>query len=236
MALPKINDVPKYDLIIPSTKAQIKFRPFLVKEQKILLMAMETQDNNQILNSITDTIESCIVSPIDIKSLTSFDVEYIFINIRAKSVGEKSNLAIACDQCEKSSPVQINLEDIKIDMPKTPMSIKLNDQYTIKLRYPKYYAMIHNEDLKTTDTITEALYQMVIACLDSLQSEDDNIKFDDESREEVSTFLESLTSSQFDELMSFVQNLPKLSHKVEFNCVHCKHHNTITLQGIQDFF
>lgn len=236
MALPKINDVPKYDLTIPSTKAQIKFRPFLTKEQKVLLMAMETQDQKQILNAITDTIEACITTPIDIKNLTSFDVEYIFTQIRAKSVGEKSNITISCRECEKSTPVQINLEDIKIDVPKTTMSVRLNDKFVVKLRYPKYQAITSNDQLQNADTLTEALYHIVIACLDSLQSDEENIKFDDEPIEEVTTFLESLTSHQFNELMAFVQSIPKLSHKVEFDCDHCKHHNTITLEGIQDFF
>lgn len=236
MALPKINDVPKYDLTIPSTKAQIKFRPFLTKEQKVLLMAMETQDQKQILNAITDTIEACIVSQVDIKNLTSFDVEYIFTQIRAKSVGEKSNIAINCGECEKSTPVQINLEDIKIDVPKSNMSVRLNDKFVIKLRYPKYQSMTMNEELQNADTMTEVLYHIVIACLDSLQSDEENIKFDDEPIEEVTTFLESLTSQQFEELMIFVKNIPKLTHKVEFDCAHCKHHNTITLEGIQDFF
>jgi len=236
MALPKINDVPKYDLTIPSTKAQIKFRPFLTKEQKVLLMAVETQDQKQILNAIVDTIQSCIVSPFDVKTLTTFDVEYIFTQIRAKSVGEKSNVSVKCAECEKSTPVQINLEEVNVDVPKVNMSMKLNDKYTIKLRYPKYQAMMLNEDLQDADTMTETLYHVVTACLDSLQSEEENIKFDDEPAKEVETFLGSLTSQQFNELMLFVQELPRLSHNVEFNCVHCKHHNTIKLQGIQDFF
>lgn len=199
-------------------------------------MAMETQDQKQILNAITDTIEACITTPIDIKNLTSFDVEYIFTQIRAKSVGEKSNIAINCSECEKSTPIQINLEDIKIDVPKTNMSLRLNDKFVIKLRYPKYQTVLRNEKLQQADTITETLYHVVTACLDSLQSDTDNIKFDDEPEEEVATFLESLTSQQFNELMTFVQTMPKLTHKVEFDCVHCKHHNTTTLQGIQDFF
>ena len=236
MTLPTINDVPKYDLTIPSTKAQIKFRPFLTKEQKVLLMAMETQDQKQILNAITDTIKACVVSPVDIKTLTSFDVEYIFTQIRAKSVGEKSNVAITCIECDKATPVQINLEDIKINVPKTNMSIRLNDRFVIKLRYPKYQTILNNEKLQQADTITETLYHVVMACLDSLQSDEENIKFDDEPEEDVATFLESLTSQQFNELMSFVQEMPKLSHTVEFDCVHCNHHNTTTLQGIQDFF
>ncbi len=236
MALPKINNVPKYDLTIPSTKTQIKFRPFLAKEQKVLLMAMETQDQTQILNAITDTIEACIVSPIDIKTLTSFDVEYVFTQIRAKSVGEKSNIAIICSECEKSTQVQINLEDIKINVPKTAGIIQLNDQYVLKMRYPRYYSMLQNKDLHVADSMTEAMYHIMVACLDSLQSDNDNIKFDDEPAEDVATFLDSLTPQQFNDIVEFIQGIPKLSHKVEFDCMHCNHHNTVTLEGIQDFF
>lgn len=236
MALPKFNDVPKYNLTVPSTKTQMMFRPFLTKEQKVLLMAMETQDRKQILNAITDTIEACILSPISVKTLTSFDVEYIFTQIRAKSVGERSTVIIACAECEKTTPVDINLEEISIDVPATKLTVKLNDQFTIKLRYPRHHTMLHNEAIHDADSITETLYHVVIACLDSLQTEDENIMFDDEPLEEVNTFLESLPSQQFNEIVKFVQTLPKLSHTVNFDCVECGHHNTITLQGIQDFF
>ena len=236
MALPKINDVPKYELVIPSTKQSVKFRPFLVKEQKVLLMAMESQDPKQIVNAITDTIKVCLLSDTDFNRLTSFDVEYLFIQIRAKSVGERSNLSLLCQECEKSTEVVVDLEKIFVDVPKTSMSIKLNDQYTLKLRYPTYTSMLQNDIMTQTKSTTEMIYQLIIACLDSLQSQENNIKFDDESREEVTKFLEGLTSQQFDQLVTFVQNSPKLKHKINFECKHCKHPNTITLEGIQDFF
>ena len=236
MALPKINDVPKYDLVIPSTKQSVKFRPFFVKEQKVLLMAMESQDQKQIINSITDTIRSCLLSEVDLKKLTAFDLEYLFVHIRAKSVGERSNLSLLCQSCNEPTPITINLEDITIDVPKTSMIIKLNDQYNLKLKYPTHTAIMQNEALQGTRSATEAIYETIITCLDSLQSQELNIKFDEEPREEVSRFLEALTSQQFDQLAMFVQNIPKLTHKVSFDCDHCKHHNDITLQGIRDFF
>ena len=236
MALPKINDVPKYELVIPSTKQSVKFRPFLVKEQKVLLMAMESQDPKQIVNAITDTIKVCLLSDTDFNRLTSFDVEYLFIQIRAKSVGERSNLSLLCQECEKSTEVVVDLEKIVVDVPKTSMSVKLNDQYNLKLRYPTYTSMLQNDIMTQTKSTTEMIYQLIIACLDSLQSQENNIKFDDEPREEVTKFLEGLTSQQFDQLVTFVQNSPKLKHKINFECKHCKHPNTITLEGIQDFF
>ena len=236
MALPKINDVPKYELVIPSTKQSVKFRPFLVKEQKVLLMAMESQDPKQVVNAITDTIKVCLLSDTDFNRLTAFDVEYLFIQIRSKSVGERSNISLLCQECEKSTEVVVDLEKIVVDVPKTAMSVKLNDQYNLKLRYPTYTSMLQNDIMNQTKSTTEMIYQLIIACLDSLQSQDDNIKFDDEPREEVAKFLEGLTSQQFDQLVTFVQNIPKLTHKINFDCKHCKHPNTITLEGIQDFF
>jgi len=236
MALPKINDVPKYELVIPSTKQAVKFRPFLVKEQKVLLMAMESQDSKQIVNAITDTIKVCLLSDTDFNKLTSFDVEYLFIQIRAKSVGERSNISLLCQQCDESTEVVVNLEKIVVDVPKTAMSVKLNDQYTLKLRYPTYTSMLQNEIISQAKSATEMIYQLIVVCLDSLQSQEINIKFDDEPRDEVTKFLEGLTSQQFDQLVSFVQNSPKLTHTINFDCKHCKHPNTVTLEGIQDFF
>lgn len=236
MALPKINDVPKYDLVIPSTKQAVKFRPFFVKEQKVLLMAMESQDQKQIVNAITDTIKSCVLTEIDVNKLTPFDIEYLFIQIRSKSVGERANLLLKCEKCDEQTPVVINLDDIIVDVPKTSTAIKLNDQYTLKLKYPTHFDIMQNDVLQQTKSATEAIYQTIITCLESLQSQEVNIKFSDEPREEVAKFLESLTSSQFDQIAKFVQSIPKLTHKASFDCAHCKHHNEVTLQGIRDFF
>lgn len=236
MALPKINDVPKYDLIIPSTKAEIKFKPFLTKEQKILLMAMETQDNRQILNAIIDTIQSCVLSPIDVKTLSSFDIEYIFTQIRAKSVGEKSRILLACSGCDEQNEIEVDLEKVVVDVPKATLVVKLNDTYSLKLRYPKYQSILQNDSIQQSGSVTEVVYQTIIECLDSLQSDSENIKFDDETEENIAEFLGSLTNKQFSMLAEFVQNLPRMSHTVEFDCKHCKHHNSIKLQGIRDFF
>jgi hypothetical protein len=236
MALPKINDVPKYDLVIPSTKQSVKFRPFFVKEQKVLLMAMESQDQKQIVNAITDTIKSCLQTEIDFNRLTAFDLEYLFVQIRAKSVGERSNLSLKCQECDDLTSVVIDLEKITVNVPKTILAIKLNDTFTLKLRYPTHSAIMQNDALQDAKSATELLYQTIISCLDSLQSQNDNIKFDDEPRDEVAKFLEALTTPQFDQIASFVQSIPKLTHTVSFDCNHCKHHNDITLQGIRDFF
>ena len=235
MALPKINEFPSYELVIPSTKQPINFRPFLVKEQKILLMALETQDEKQILKAIVDTIEACATDPIDTGKLATFDVEYIFTQIRAKSVGETANIAISCSQCDGQTEVRVPLEDIKITLNGDNM-IKLNDHYTIQLKYPTYEGILLSPEGKEGDHLADAIYELVILCLDKLHTEDELISFSDESREGIEEFLDSLNTTQFDMIMKFVNNLPKLSHEIHFDCSNCGFPNKAKLQGIQDFF
>ena len=127
MALPKINELPSYELVIPSTQQKIEYRPFLVKEQKILMMALETQDEKTILKSIVDTINSCVATKIDSSSLATFDIEYIFTQIRGKSVGEKAKVNLKCGKCEKDTEVEIPLDQIKIDLSNVDKKIKLNE-------------------------------------------------------------------------------------------------------------
>ena len=142
MALPKLNDSPKYELVIPSTQKAVRFRPYLVKEEKVLMMAMESQDEAQVLGAITDTIAACVDDNIKISKLTTFDVEYMFIQIRAKSVGESIELNMACKECEHQTAVSVKLDDVKIDVPKVSNMIELSDQISIEMRWPTYTAML----------------------------------------------------------------------------------------------
>jgi phage FluMu protein Com len=234
MALPKLNDVPKYELTIPSTDKKVYFRPFLVKEQKVLMMALETQDDKQILKSITDTIEACLEDDINVNTLATFDVEYMFTQIRAKSVGETTDIMISCKNCETNNKINIKLDEIKIEVNKEDQTIELNDTFTVKMRYPKYASMLNQESADTS--VTKILYDLVMTCLDELRTEEEIIKFDDEPEREVQSFIESLTTDQFDKLLAFVNGLPSLKHDVEFKCTHCKEDNQLTLQGLADFF
>lgn len=234
MALPKINNVPKYTLTIPSSKKQITFRPFLVKEQKVLLIALESQDEDMILKATIDMIESCVEDPINVSKLSTFDVEYIFTQIRAKSVGEKSKVNIACRKCNEFNEVEIDLEQITIDIPSKNNEIALNEHYTVVMKYPSY------SDAMTwkikRGTITSTLYESVLMSLDKLKGPDDIVTFADESEQEIQEFLESLTTEQFDKLVTFVNNTPTLKHDVKFTCQHCGEKNNKKLQGLQDFF
>jgi hypothetical protein len=236
MALPRINALPKYKIEIPSTGEQYDYRPFLTKEQKVLLIALETQDEKQILSAITNTIEACVEN-INMNKLTTFDVEYIFTQIRSKSVGEKSHIGIKCTNCEHTNEVTVNVEEIKIEVPdKKSSMIRLNDEYTLKMKFPNYVHMLNNDRLKNSESATGMLIELIIGCLDSLKSEDENINFKDEPIEEVEAFVDSLTSDQFNAIMDFVNTIPKLKHKVEFVCESCGTENSRELVGINDFF
>lgn len=237
MPLPVINEFPTYDLVIPSTKQKIKYRPFLVKEQKILLMALETKDPDQALSAITGAIQACVISPIKIESLTTFDVEYLFLQLRAKSVGERANITILCGECKTPNTLTVVLDEVKIEVPATQkMTVKINDKYTLKLRYPKYNFLLHGDTLKNDTSMTAALYEQVLACLDSLMTDDEVIKFDDEPQEDVEAFVARLNTDKFQQILNFVVAMPKLQHPADFKCTSCGHENKYTLQGISDFF
>jgi hypothetical protein len=233
MALPKLNDVPSYDMVIPSTGEQVTFRPFLVKEQKVLLMALETQDNKQILKAIIDTIDACVEENINARTLATFDLEYMFTQIRAKSVGETSDVLLSCGECEHQNKVTVNVNEITVDVSGIEKDVKISDAYTIRLRYPRYELMT---EVNAEDTAADNMVKMIIGCLDKLLTEDEIISFDDETEDEVKAFVDNLTASQLQSVMEFINSIPALEHEVEFDCEECETKNQITLKGIADFF
>ena len=235
MALPKINDIPKYNLTIPSTGQEVTFKPFLVKEQKILLIALESGDDTQILRSIIDTVTSCILDKINVEKLATFDLEYIFTQIRSKSAGESTKLNLLCSKCEETTPTVVNLEEISINVDIKDKVIELNDKFTLIMRYPNYKGVLLNMNGDDA-SVTNAIFEMIVMCLDELRTEEEIIKFDDETRESIDAFIGGLTASQIESVMNFVDTLPKLEHDITFNCIHCNTVNEIKLQGLQDFF
>lgn len=235
MALPKINDVPKYTVKIPSTNKLIHYRPFLVKEQKILLIALESQDEKNILKATIDTLKACIDENIDFYSLATFDIEYLFTKIRAKSVGESSEVMLTCESCNEQTPVKINIDKIEIETKSNNKVIALTDKAKLIMKYPSYLTLTNIDTGKQT-TAVDVLYNLILSCLDVLQVEDEQFKIGEETVEEQQKFLESLNSDQFKKISDFVNNMPRLKHDIEFKCRHCNHDNKITLQGINDFF
>ena len=231
MALPRLNDVPKYTLKIPSTNKEITYRPFLVKEQKVLLMALESQDDKQILQAVLDTIEACVLDKINATNLALFDLEYVFLKIRSVSVGEGAEVTIKCQKCENPVKTKIDLNSITFDkMPEN--RIKINDKYTIQMMYPTFNTTISGV---SNSTLAEQVYISAIGCLDKLLTNDEVIDFKDETEEEKKAFLESLTALQFESIIEFVNNLPRLRKEVEYKCEECNTINKTTLEGLQDF-
>lgn len=232
MALPKLNDLPSYSLVIPSSKRQVNFRPFLVKEQKILLLAMESQEEKQILQAVSDTLRSCIEDEITDRELATFDIEYMFTQIRAKSVGETTNLNLTCSKCEEVNEVNVNLSEINIKL-NDSNEIKLNDQYSLLMRYPSYYDVIDAADDKSS--VTDEIMKLCKLCLDKILTEEEQISVVEESEEEIQQFLDSLTTEQFDKVVNFVMNLPKLTKDVSYDCSSCGEKNNIRVEGLQNF-
>lgn len=239
MALPKINDSPIYNMEIPSTQKSITFRPFLVKEQKILLIAMESQDEAQILSAILNTIASCVQETISVTDLTVFDIEYMFLQLRAKSVGENAELGIECPTCKEVCSTTINLESLKLGTIPNPPQIKINDQYTLQLRYPRYSEVLSKmKGLKGKDGSSIALQLEILtqSCMDTLLTEEERIDFADETPEEINSFLDNLPTDIFDNLIAFAQDLPTLKEDVNFHCDKCNTDHTKKLEGLVDFF
>lgn len=238
MALPKLkNDRPIYEMVIPSTKETVKYRPFLVKEQKSMLVAFESQDMKQILDAMLVSIESCIPG-VNVNKLATFDVDYMFTQIRSKSVGETSTVLYACTECNEQNEVKIDLRDVNIEDKKITKSlIEINDDISVQMKYPTYDDMMAANIFSGENTsATGMLMESVKTCMYSVQTKDENIVLAHESKDEVENFINSLTNQQLEKITDFVENLPTLAHNIDFECVKCKHVNKVELKGLQDFF
>jgi len=234
MALPIITS-PRYSLTVPSTQKTIEFRPFLVKEEKILLIAQESSDNTEIIQAMKNIISACTFNKVDPETLSVLDLEYIFLKLRSKSVGEIATINCKCTKCKKFTQTSINLEDIKIDNdPKKSKIIMLTDKIGLNMRYIQVKDMnvLMNDKSEKTDMITD----IVIASIASIFDDVGVYLSEQTSREEMETFINSLNRTQMSLIETFIAEAPKLSHVVKFVCSSCKEKNSITLIGAQSFF
>lgn len=237
MALPRLNDNPQYELTIPSSGEKVRYRPFLVKEQKNLLIAYESQDRKQILSAMLNTIEACVVETLNLKKLATFDIDYVFTQIRSKSVGETSDIMVNCSECGHENEHQIKLDTIKVPIEKKEMVIKITPDLSVRMKYPNYDFFLKSETLLSEESSqSDILLALVVACLESVETEDERIDLSDETNEEILGFLESLTTEQFDKIGAFTLNMPAMEHDIEFDCIACQYHNVRKLKGLQDFF
>ena len=232
MALPKL-DTPKYQLTLPSTGEKIEYRPFLVKEQKIILMAQESQDENQILNAVGDLVNSCTFGIIDAKKSPTFDIEYIFLKIRSRSVGETTSINVVCPDDNKTQvPVKINLDEIELLTNKDhKTNIQLTDKFTLNFRYP---LMSDLYGIDASDT-TETSFALINKCVTSIQYGDEIYNRVDMTDAELNDFLEQMNSKQFAEVMDFFNGMPKLRHIIKVTNPKTKVQSEVVLEGLQSF-
>ncbi len=234
MALPKLNDSPKYEMVIPSLKQTVRYRPYLVKEEKVLLMAFESNDSSQAMNAIIDTILVCIDEDVKRETLTTFDVEYMFTQIRSKSVGETSKVNVKCEKCETLNAVTINLAEVELDTPESVNNeIQLTPEVSIELSYPSADSLI-NIDKEATNA--EKILATIVASIDVIKTEEERVSTKDVTKQEVEEFVDGMTGEQFSNLAEYVKNIPTLKENVEFVCENCGHNNSRELVGFTDFF
>jgi hypothetical protein len=235
MALPKLNDQPKFEITVPSTKEMHRFRPFLVKEEKVLLIALESNDQRQMLNAIADTVDACSNGSVKVNELTTYDIEYLFTQLRGKSVGETTKLQMICKECEETTEAVINLDDIKMTGGTTSPLIEISPNISVELSYPAYVNMM-NDDTIMGDDASAATFAMIRSCIKAVLTDDERIDMKDEDPKEVDEFIESMNSAQFQKIREFIDDMPAMKHNVEFTCDHCKHENKTVLEGMQAFF
>ena len=238
MPLPTIS-TPTYELVLPSSNRKIKFRPFLVKEEKILILAMESQDTKQIANAVKNVITHCILTKgIKVDKLSTFDIEYLFLNISGKSVGEDIEVMVTCpDDGKTQVPALINIDSIKIQKSDDhDRDIKLDEQYTIRMRYPSLNEFIKNNFATTTEMNVDDTFDLIASCIDQVYSEEESWASADCTKKELSTFLEQLDSKQFKAIEKFFETMPKLSHTVKVTNPNTKKECEIVLEGLQNFF
>ena len=238
MPLPTIS-TPTYELVLPSSNRKIKFRPFLVKEEKILILAMESQDTKQIANAVKNVITHCILTKgIKVEKLSTFDIEYLFLNIRGKSVGEDIEVMVTCpDDGKTQVPALINIDTIKVQKSDDhEKDIKLDDQYTLRMRYPSLNEFIKNNFATATEMNVDDTFDLIASCIDQVYSEEESWASADCTKKELSNFLEQLDSKQFKAIEKFFETMPKLSHTVKVTNPKTKVKNEIVLEGLASFF
>ena len=235
MALPKINEHLNFVMTIPSLGKQVKYRPYLVQEEKVLLQAFESKDPSTCLQAMTDTL-SATIDPregIDVAKLATFDVEYMFTQVRAKSVGEVSTILINCKKCEEQNEYQIDLDELEVEVPVGQNIREVTDNIRVEMRYPSYDVMLKQE--KEGDEFEKAL-DVVTHCMVAIHTGEERIDCADESKEDLLDFVSSMTAAQLKNVTSFIEDMPALKHNAEFLCQHCTEKNELELKGLSDFF
>ena len=238
MPLPKIA-TPTYELELPSTGATVKYRPFLVKEEKVLVIALESEDNKQITNAIKAVLKSCILSKgIKVEDLPTFDIEYLFLNIRGKSVGEDLDVNIICPDDNKTQvPVTIALDEIEVQKDDNHTNkIKVDDSIMMEMKYPSLEQFIKNNFDFNDKNVMEQSFELISTCIDKIYTEDEVWAAADCTKKEMKDFLEQMNSNQFKENEKIFETMPKLSHSISVTNPKTKVKSDVVLEGLASFF
>ena len=239
MPLPKIN-TPTYELVVPSTGKKIKYRPFLVREEKILILALESEDTAQITNAVVEILSECILTKgVDVTKLATFDIEYLFLNVRSKSVGETVEVNLTCPDDDKTSvEMEINIDSIKVQKTRGHKNIvKLDDQYSMKLKYPSFDQFIEsNFDTAEDVSDVDKSLNMITNSIEMIYDEEESWDASDSTKKELEEFIEQLNSKQFKAIEKFFETMPKLSHKVKITNPTTGVESEVVLEGLASFF
>ncbi len=239
MPLPKIS-TPTYELEIPSTGKKIKYRPFLVREEKILIMALESEDMKQITDAIVQILGDCILTRgVKVVDLATFDIEYLFLNVRAKSVGEVIELKVVCqDDGETEVDVELDVDSIKVKKEKNHKNIiKLDDSLSMKMKYPSLTQFVDNNfDYKQEDTSVDKSLEMITSCIEMIYNDEECWSTADSTKQEMEEFVEQMNTKQFKEIEEFFSTMPKLSHTIAVKNPKTKKTSEIVLEGLASFF
>ena len=238
MPLPKIT-TPTYELVLPSTGKNVKYRPFLVKEEKVLVIALESEDNKQITNAIKAVLKSCVLTKgIKVETLPTFDIEYLFLNIRGKSVGEELDVTLICpDDGETEVSVQIDLDDIQVEKSEEHTNkIKLDKNLMMEMRYPSLEQFIKSNFDFNDENQMDQSFQLIATCIDKIYSDEEVWATADCTKKEVNEFLESMNSAQFKEIEKFFETMPKLKHDIKVLNPKTGVESDVVLEGLASFF
>ena len=238
MPLPTIS-TPTYELILPSSDKKIRYRPFLVKEEKILILAMESQDSKQIARAVKDVLSKCILSKgIKVERLSTFDIEFLFLNIRGKSVGEQIEVMVTCpDDGKTQVPMAINIDSIQIQRDEAHQrDIKLDDTYTLRMKYPSLSEFIKTNFSSVENMNVDDTFDLIASCIDQVYSEEESWASEECTKKELNNFIESLNSNQFKEVEKFFDSMPKLSHKIKVKNPQTGVESDVILEGLAAFF
>jgi len=239
MPLPKIN-TPTYELVLPSTGKKIKYRPFLVREEKILIMALESEDMKQISSAIKTVLSDCVMTRgVKIPELSTFDIEYLFLNVRAKSVGETVEVNLTCpDDGETQVQVEIDIDEIEVQKnPEHKSIIKLDDELSIKMKYPSLSQFVESnfETANDSSDVDKSL-DVIVSCIDMIYNEEESWSAKDSTKKELQGFIEQMNTKQFKDIETFFETMPRLSHTVKVKNPNTGVESEVVIEGLASFF